>query len=459
MPSSIDKTSSNSLLHATIDQDSLKPLLERLTKANQAFNARFPGDTALRQPVHTLYGGAHLYKPGAAEKMGRLALQHFQQYAPDSEIFAASLGISDDLELATLVHARVLKKLEEEPVEDHRADFEDGYGTRSNEEEDGHVEKAALAMAEGLANSSLPAGVGIRIKALTEEAKHRSLRTLDLFVSRLAVAASGNFPPVFYVTLPKVTSVTQVEVLCESVELLEQRIGILPGSIRVELMLENVQMLFDEAGEFALRKLVEAGKGRVTTVVLGTFDYTASCNIASSFQSHTHGAADFARHMLIAGLTATGVNISDGITNIMPIPPHKGTELTVEQQTENQRVVAAAWLLHFENILHSMQLGIYQGWDLNPAQIPVRFAAVFYFYLRGLAEAQTRLATFIDKAAQASLSGNTFDDAATGQGLVNFFINGIACGALKESEALSTGLSLEELKTRSFVKIVEGRST
>jgi hypothetical protein len=143
----------------------------------------------------------------------------------------------------------------------------------------------------------------------------------------------------------------------------------------------------------------------------------------------------------------------------MPIPPHKGTELTVEQQTENQRVVAAAWLLHFENILHSMQLGIYQGWDLNPAQIPVRFAAVFYFYLRGLAEAQTRLATFIDKAAQASLSGNTFDDAATGQGLVNFFINGIACGALKESEALATGLSLEELKTRSFVKIVEGRST
>lgn len=445
-------------MQTTIDQDSLNPLLERLAEANRAFSARFPGDSALRQPVHTLYGGANLYKPGAAAKMGDLASKHFQQYAPDVETFAANLGISSELELAGLVYARVQRKLEDEPIEDHRADFEDGYGTRSDEEEDHDVELAAHAMAEGLGEGTLPAGVGIRIKALTEEAKHRSLRTLDLFLSRLALASYGKFPPVFYVTLPKVTSVTQVEVLCESIHLLEKRVGIPPGTVRVELMLENVQMLFDEVGDFALRKLVAAGGDRVTTVVLGTFDYTASCNIAASFQSHTHGAADFARQMLIAGLTATGVNVCDGITNIMPIPPHKGADLSPEQREENQTVVAAAWQLHFENILHSMSLGIYQGWDLNPAQIPVRFAAVFYFYLRALDDAQTRLATFIDKAAQASLSGNTFDDAATGQGLVNFFLNGITCGALDESEALATGLSLDELKTRSFVKIVEGRT-
>jgi hypothetical protein len=162
--------------------------------------------------------------------------------------------------------------------------------------------------------------------------------------------------------------------------------------------------------------------------------------------------------MLIAGLTATGVNVCDGITNVMPIAPHKGTELTPVQLKQNQETVAAAWQLHFDNILHSMKLGIYQGWDLNPAQLPVRFAAVFYFYQSGLKEAQSRLAAFVDKAAQASLTGNTFDDAATGQGLVNFFINGIECGALDESEALATGLTMAELKTRSFVKIVEGRT-
>lgn len=445
-------------MQTTIDQESLAPMLERLTNANQAFAARFPGDGPLRQPVHTLYGGAHLYRSGTTAKIGSLARQHFVDFAKNAQAFAANLGIEESPGLAAQVFERVEQKLKQEPIEDHRADFEDGYGTRTDSEEDAHVDAAARAMAEGLLQGGLPGSVGIRVKALTEEAKHRSLRTLDLFVSKLVVAASGQFPPVFFVTLPKVTSTTQVQVLCQAIELLESRTRILPGTIRVELMLENVQMLFNEAGEFGLRQLVEAGAGRVTTVVLGTFDYTASCNIASSFQSHTHGAADFARQMLIAGLTGTGVNVCDGITNIMPIPPHKGENLTQDQQLENQKIVAGAWRLHFENILHSMSLGIYQGWDLNPAQIPVRFAAVFFFYLQGLEEAQQRLSRFIETAAQASLSGNTFDDAATGQGLVNFFVNGVQCGALKEAEVLVSGLTLAELQTRSFVQIVDGRT-
>jgi len=445
-------------LQTTIDLDSLTPLMQRLADANRAFASRFPGARDLRQPIHTLYGGAHLYRPGAATKIAGLAAQHFAHYAPDAVRFAESLGISTEPDLAAAAFERVKRKLAAEAIEDHRVDFEDGYGTRTDAEEDQHVDSAAIAMAEGLLAAELPAGVGIRIKALTEEAKARSLRTLDLFISKLVVAASGQFPGVFYVTLPKVTSTTQVQVLCTAITLLETRTGIQPGAIRVELMLENVQMLFDESGQFGLRHLVEAGQGRVTTVVLGTFDYTASCNVAASFQSHTHAAADFARQMLIAGLTGTGVNVCDGITNIMPIPPHKGADLSEAEQMENRAVVASAWQLHFDNILHSMRLGIYQGWDLNPAQIPVRFAAVFYFYLQGLSEAQARLNTFIDKAAQASLTGNTFDDAATGQGLVNFFVNGIQCGALTEPEVLASGLNLAELQTRSFAQIIEGRT-
>ncbi len=445
-------------MQTTIDQESLVPLMEQLAVANQAYATRFPGESPLRQPVHTLYGGAHLYKSGATAKIGGLAQRHFVEYAQSPEMFASNLGISHSPELAAAVFTRVGEKLKAEPIEDHRADFEDGYGTRTDKEEDDHVASAAEAMAEGLQRDELPASVGIRIKALTEEAKVRSLRTLDLFVSRLVVAASGQFPPVFYVTLPKVTSMIQVQVLCKAIELLENRTGILPGTIRVELMLENVQMLFNETGQFGLRQLVDAGAGRVTTVVLGTFDYTASCNVASSFQSHTHSAADFARQMLIAGLTGTGVNVCDGITNIMPIPLHKGADLAETELNENRQIVASAWQLHFDNILHSMRLGIYQGWDLNPAQIPVRFAAVFYFYLQGLEEAQIRLKRFIETAAQASLSGNTFDDAATGQGLVNFFVNGLQCGALVETEVLASGLTVAELQTRSFVQIVEGRA-
>ena len=63
----------------------------------------------------------------------------------------------------------------------------------------------------------------------------------------------------------------------------------------------------------------------------------------------------------------------------------------------------------------------------------------------------------MEKAARASLFGDVFDDAATGQGLLNFFLRGIACGAITEVEALATGLTLEEIRTRSFQKILEAR--
>jgi hypothetical protein len=120
-------------------------------------------------------------------------------------------------------------------------------------------------------------------------------------------------------------------------------------------------------------------------------------------------------------------------------------------------VVHGAWRTHFDNVLHSLKLGFYQGWDLNPAQIPVRFAAVYYFFLTGVADATARLRTFVDRAAQASMVGNTFDDAATGQGLVNFFVSGINCGALTAEEVAATGMTMAELKSRSFQQIVQNR--
>ena len=245
--------------------------------------------------------------------------------------------------------------------------------------------------------------------------------------------------------------------MCEFLDDIEENGHLKPNSIRLELMLENVQCLFDNEGRVLPPKFITAAGGRVTAVILGTFDYTASCNIPAHYQSHIHPAADFARQMLISCLTGTDVALSDGITNIMPIPPHKGTNLSKVQIKENTLSVHAAWKLHFDNISHSLSLGIYQGWDLNPAQIPIRYAAIYYFFLAGLEDATQRLKTFIDKAAQASMVGNTFDDAATGQGLVNFFVNGIACGALTDAEVLTTGVTMDELKERSFKLIVDNR--
>src|SRR5262249_21749600 len=97
-------------------------------------------------------------------------------------------------------------------------------------------------------------------------------------------------------------------------------------------------------------------------------------------------------------------------------------------------------------------------WDLHPAQLPARYAAVYAFFLEGLDAAGQRLRAFVDKAAQATLHGNAFDDAATGQGLLNYFLRAIACGAITETEASEhSDLQKHELFTRSFPKILRAR--
>ena len=157
----------------------------------------------------------------------------------------------------------------------------------------------------------------------------------------------------------------------------------------------------------------------------------------------------------------TGIWLSDGATNIMPIAPHRagaGPTLTPEQSVENRQTVHRAWKLHFDHIQHSLTNAFYQGWDLHPAQLPTRYAAVYTFFLESLDAASERLRNFVARAAQATLVGDVFDDAATGQGLLNYFLRAINCGAISEQEATTlTSLTLDELRSGSFVKILKNR--
>ena len=107
--------------------------------------------------------------------------------------------------------------------------------------------------------------------------------------------------------------------------------------------------------------------------------------------------------------------------------------------------------------MHSLINGFYQGWDLNPAQLPMRYAATYNFFLNSYEDAVFRLKTFVERAAISTLTKDVFDDAATGQGLLNFFLKAMNCGAITEEEALATGLTLEEIRSRSFYRILEGR--
>ena len=441
----------------TLSEASMQKITESLKPAHTAFAARYPGESGRRQPVHTVYGGAHLFKSDTAIRLGALALRSLETYAPDAKTFAAALELPEAL--AETIYERVLEKLNREAIEDFRIDFEDGYGTRPDEEEDGHTIIAAGEVAKGLEAGTLPPFIGIRIKTFSEELHARSIRTLDLFLSTLVEATKGSLPENFVVTLPKIVSPVQVSTLADIFDLLEPQLNLPANSLKMEMMIETTQSLINERGEANLPLLLDAARGRCLAAHFGTYDYTASCSITAAYQDMLHPACDFARHMMQVSFGGTGIWLSDGATNIMPVAPHRG-ELTAEQQTENQTVVHRAWKLHYEHIRHSLTNAFYQGWDLHPAQLPTRYAAVYTFFLESLETASERLSNFVAKAAQATLVGDVFDDAATGQGLLNYFLRAINCRALTEQEALDlTGLSLEELRSGSFKKILQNRQT
>lgn len=436
----------------------LAPILGGLRRANTAVANAYPGESGDRQPVHSVYGGAHLFKAESAAKIGSLALAAFEEYAPDASMLAKSLGL--DEQLAATIRPRVVEKLKREAVEDFRIDFEDGYGTRPDAEEDGHARSVAEEVAAGFAAGTLPPFIGIRIKPMSKELHQRSLRTLDLFVSTLVKRTRGRLPANFVVTVPKLMGAGHVSAVEAACAALERNLRLARGVLRLELMIETPQSILGPDGSSALRGLVTAGKGRIRGAHFGTYDYTALCGITASWQHMRHPACDFAKHMMQVALAQSGVTLSDGATNIMPIAPHRaaaGQSLSDAQRRENRDVVHRAWKLHFDDVQHSLVSGFYQGWDLHPAQLPSRYAAVYAFFLSARAAATARLRNFVDKAAQATLVGDVFDDAATGQGLLNFFVRGLSSGAITWEEASETNLSREELQGRSFLRILEAR--
>ncbi len=437
----------------------LPPILQKLRRTNEGVARAFPGETGDRQPVHTVYGGAHLFKADSASKLGALALAALDEYAPDPQTLARALGFTADVDAST-VRSRVVDKLRREPVEDFRIDFEDGYGNRIDTEEDGHAGAAAAEVAAGMKRGTLPPFIGIRIKPLSKELHGRSLRTLDIFMTTLARATGRKLPQNFVVTIPKLMAPGQVSAVAAACAALERRLRLKKGEIRLELMIETPQSILASDGTSALRALVAAGDGRVTGAHFGTYDYTALCGITASWQHMRHAVCDFAKHMMQVALAQSGVRLSDGATNIMPVAPHRasvGRPLTDRQKRENVEAVHRAWKTHFDDARHSLMNGYYQGWDLHPAQLPTRYAAVYSFFLSAFPAATARLRNFVDKAAQATLIGDVFDDAATGQGLLNFFVRGISSGALTLEEAQQTGLTVKELRGRSFLKILESR--
>jgi len=480
-------------MRRTLSPGSLQEIAVRLEQAHKALERRYPGPPAERQPIHVVYGGAHLFRPGATRRLGELALRSLDDYAPDFAAFAKAVGMPGASELpetanaaaaiaqsidfdseaarrenpsawfAHTVYDRVREKLRREPVEDFRIDFEDGYGNRPDDEEDGHAAAAANEVSASMNAGELPPFIGIRIKPFTEELRGRSIRTLDIFLTELAAKTRGQLPKKFCITLPKVSLPDEVAALADICSRLEPMLDFEPGALRIELMIETPQAILNERGEVNLLPLVGAARGRCIAAHFGPYDYTASLSIAAPKQPIVHPASDFAREAMQVALAGTGVRISDGPVNILPIPPHRpakdGPPLSARQIESNRATVHAAWKLHYDSVRRALANGYYQGWDLHPAQLPTRYAAVYSFFLENLDSAAQRLRNFIEKAAQATRIGHVFDDAAMAQGLLNYFLQGVNCGALKADEVESlTTLSSDDIRSGSFVKILARRT-
>ncbi|OQP52018.1 phosphoenolpyruvate kinase [Niastella yeongjuensis] len=470
----------------SIPEKEKQALLDQLQTANLQFQQTYPGDKPDRQPVHTVYGGANLFKADTCTKMGEIALKNLQTYAPNFVVLANVLQLAGceqmprhqseieslinklnkmpaaDLKqepawLSYTVYNKIIQKLQTEAVEDFRIDFEDGFGNRPDAEEDATAVQAAQELATGMQHKTISPFIGIRIKPFTEDLKQRGVRTLDLFLSTLLEKTHGVLPANFVVMLPKVTIPEQVITLVRLFELFEKTHQLKPGTLKMETMVEATQIIMDEEGRNPLLRIIKASEGRCIAAHFGTYDYTASCGITAKYQTMAHPVCDFAHHMTKVALAGTGIFLSDGATNIMPIGPHRGDALSFEQLAENRESVHQAWRTGFHHTMHSLINGFYQGWDLNPAQLPMRYAATYNFFLNSYEEAVFRLKTFVERAAISTLTKDIFDDAATGQGLLNFFLKAMNCGAITEEEATATGLTVDEIRSRSFYRILEGR--
>jgi citrate lyase beta subunit len=378
-----------------------------------------------RQPVHTAYVPAHQFGPETMRQWGAQALAALENYAPGPEELAAATGLNPGV--TAEVHPLVLAKLASQPVEDLRIDFEDGYGTRADDTEDAHARAAARSLAEALRQDNAPPFTGLRCKCLEKDTRGRAVRTLQMFLGTL-LEFDRPLPRAFVITLPKVTSAAQVSAMDMVCRRLERIYGIdYLQRFVFEIQVETPQAILGADGAATIAKCVHAAARRLTGLHFGTYDYSAALGIAAAYQSMEHPAADYAKAVMQVAAAGTGVRLSDGSTNVLPVGDRDD--------------VIAAWRLHARLVRRSLERGFYQGWDLHPAQLVSRYAATYAFFREGLPAAAARLRACTER------SDVGHEEPATIRALADFLSRALDCGAVTETEFIElTGLTPDQLR-------------
>jgi citrate lyase beta subunit len=388
-----------------MDEAVLAELDRRLAPVDAARTAAYPGERPGRQPLHTCYVPADAVVPDLAASWGVAALSALGAHG------LPELGL--DPAVVEEVLPRVRAKLAAEPVEDLRVDAEDGY-RGSPDAEDDDVRRAAELLAGDLAAGTAPPSVGIRAKSLEGPTRRRGVRSLDLFLGTLGAESPQGRA---VVTLPKVTDVEQVRSFLPVLDALEAAHGI---GVDLELQIETPQAVLGPDGAVTLARMVHAAGPRLIGLHYGTYDYSAALGIAAAHQSSDHPAADLAKQLMQVAVAGTGARAVDGSTNVLPVG--------------GREQVHAAWRLHAGLVRRALERGLYQGWDLHPAQLVTRYVATYAFFRSALPAAVERLATYLDRT-----DAGVLDEPATARALASVLLRGLDCGAVDVAEILAAG--------------------
>jgi len=399
-----------------LSDDLLRRLDETLRPVDGLLAGRYAGSDGSRQPVHTVYVPADVAGPSTPSAWGQRALELLAAHAEGPRRLAQAAGM--DHAAVADAYPLLLAKLADQPVEDLRIDLEDGYGTHPDAEEDAAALAAGATLVALPGQPAPPVQAGVRVRSMDGATRRRGLRSLDLVLAGVvrAVADGARLPQRFVVTLAKVSVPAQVGAFVEACSELESAYGLPAGWVSVELQIEVPAAVVAADGTAALAAMLGAASGRCTGLHFGTYDFTAACGVPAALQSLEHPLADHAKAVMCLAAAGTGVQVSDGSTNVVP---------------DGERdQVHTAWRLHARLVRRSLERGVPQGWDLHPGHLVTRHLATFAFYRELAPAAVARLRDYVAGASGAGI----LDEPATAQAMATTLTRGIACGALDEAE-------------------------
>lgn len=334
--------------------DEFTELLRGLTGVARDFD---PQPVWITQPLHTVYAPGDRCTVDTPVEWQDEALAAVAQ-AGGFAALATAIGVAADWRSGSAASAE--RRIRRQPIADLRIDFEDGYGTRSDTEEDRDARAAGAAAAAIRRSAEAPDRIGIRIKPLDTRGAHRGLRTLERFLD--AYGEAGGFEGAdasLRITLAKVMHSEQISVLDRVLRRLEVRHQLVTQTLQIEVQVEVPHLIASVLDTGALDRI--SANPRVRALHFGTYDYTSALGIVPSEQHSLHPVAVHAKRVMQAVAATHAIEVCDGSSNLLPTG-------SAEQRLH-------AWRTHANLVTTGLRDGLPQGWDLHPAQLASRFLA------------------------------------------------------------------------------------